>query len=141
MGKIINLALALFATMFFLGAVIGTDYSRTFDSQVKADAQIEKEYAEQISKSFIPRTPGTDWYEQSVIDWQNSAYMFSWTLISWGKQIGYKNPMQAYAYLSIVPLILAFGAEFLYLIQYSIAMVWVGWDKVREVLKGSEVGI
>ena len=131
MGRIINLFIALIATMFILGAVIGTNYREyLYDDPTEANLQIEKEYEAYMNKSIVLRTPGNGWLNQSVIDYQNAAYMFSWTAVSWGKQYGYENPMKAYSYLVYAPITLAFGAELMFVIQYAIAMVWVGWDKI-----------
>lgn len=135
MGRIINLFMALLATMFLLGAVIGTNYREyLYKDSGEANAQIEKEYEMYMNKTIKHRTPGDSWMNQSVKDYQNAAFMFSWTALSWGKQYGYQNPMKAYSYLVYAPVFLALGAELIFVLQYAIAMVWVGWDKTKELV-------
>jgi hypothetical protein len=128
LGQIQNVLMTLLLVVFFLSCSIGTAHYNNGEKDI--DSKAEKTYNEFIGKWIIERTPGIGWDEQFVLDVKNAAYHISATTSAVGIKFGYDHPSNIYPWLAALSLPVMFASYFLYLIQYFIAMVWVGWDKV-----------
>jgi hypothetical protein len=136
LGQVQNVIITLLLVVFFLSCSLGTAHYNNGEKNI--DAVAEKTYNEFIGKWIIDRTPGTAWDEQLVLDLKNAASHFSATISAIGIKFGYDHPSNMYVWLATLSLPVVFADYFIYLIQYAIAMVWVGWDKVKVFLSGTK---
>ena len=130
MSQTISLIVSLFTIMFFLSCSLGTAYYN--DGIVKdVDSAIEMDYSAFVSKYVVAREHGTPWDEQFTQDIRNATYSLSATIRAIGTKYGYEHPSNIYPWLAVAVLPIMFGAYFLFIVQYIIAMLWIGWDRLR----------